>query len=161
VLLILLLLLAARVLTRVLGHRPDQGDEDEELRESLGPGGNFWGGVLAALTDLWSRLTRPVRQRSGALLAALRGDEGGSALSIRQVYAALLRRGESLGFPRRLDQTPYEYLRDLDKALPAQAGELSQITEAYVHVRYSPMPAAPGVLQAVRQAWQRIRQSTA
>jgi hypothetical protein len=64
------------------------------------------------------------------------------------------------GYPRPAVFTPYEYLSLLYRAFPgAERGDIEHITEAYVRMRYGEMPSTWGELQAIRQAWQRVRAS--
>jgi hypothetical protein len=62
------------------------------------------------------------------------------------------------GYPRAIDQTPYDYLPTLHRAFPESPKEVKEITESYVSVHYGELPEREEELDAVRAAWQRIQQ---
>jgi hypothetical protein len=117
--------------------------------------------MWAGLRALWQRLLLAVKGRrplgtrpAGRLL----GDEYRASLSIRQIYGRLLQMAARLGRPRSPERTPYEYLGELKELLPVCVDDLSAITEAYVCARYGAAAADIQTLDAVEQAWQRVRQ---
>jgi len=79
------------------------------------------------------------------------------ALSIRRIYANLVRLATHMGHPRRPDQTPYEYQKVLERALPAHKANVRTITQAYVHAHYGRVPDSRKELKRIREAWRRIR----
>ncbi len=80
-----------------------------------------------------------------------------SAISIRRIYANLLRLAADGGYPRAKTQTPYEYLRVLHTALPGSEADVEVITEAYVNSRYGQVPDSREELQAIRDCWERVQ----
>src|SRR5262249_38686702 len=89
-------------------------------------------------------------------LAALRArPELAGTLSVRQIYAHLLKLAGSAGYPRAPPQTPSEYQRFPPPALPALRSELRDITAAYLEARYAPLPPSPLAVQAATAAWRR------
>ena len=78
--------------------------------------------------------------------------------SIRQIYRSLLHWGASKGFPRRYDETAYEYQRHLGYMLPLSENNLlSQITEAYIIARYNPNQEGEDSLQEIKENWQLLK----
>jgi hypothetical protein len=84
--------------------------------------------------------------------------ESAKSLSVRQVYRRLLRWGARGGYPRKLFQTPDEYLGILAAAAPQAQGELSFITREYVSTRYGTSLPSTTVLYELRQCLERVKQ---
>jgi len=105
-------------------RKPRKGDEDE--RESVWDARSLLAGMGQAWRSLWER--RP---------AAPGEVDHPAVTAIRAIYRELLRIGRRLGAPRGAAETPYEYRPRLNGVLPASAGEVAALTEAYVRVRYS------------------------
>lgn len=84
-----------------------------------------------------------------------------AAISVRRIYANLLRLARDEGYPRSPSQTPYEYLETLYRALPGSEADVQVITEAYVNAHYGQVPDAREELQRIRECWERVRGRTA
>ena len=54
-------------------------------------------------------------------------------------------------------QTPLEYQRKLEEALPDAQDALNTITGGYQRARYAPQPPPTEHVEWVRQAWNRLR----
>ncbi len=78
-----------------------------------------------------------------------------AAVSIRRIYANLMRLGAEAGYPRRQAQTPYEYLETLCQALPGSQEDVTVITEAYVQAHYGQLPDSLEEVQRIRACWER------
>ena len=79
--------------------------------------------------------------------------------SIRHIYQSLLLWGAKAGYPKRVNETPYEYLETLGSTLSMDGrGKLSYITEVYITARYGQNWEGSEPLQRVRESWERIRQ---
>lgn len=148
-LLLIAVLIAAVVIITWARLRHLGEKQANETRESLRP--------ELSLAEGLADLLRAGRQR----LAELAGRAGLSrllaALSIRHIYANLVRLAAGLGYPRAPAQTPYEYLDTLYQALPNARSEAAMITDAYVRAHYGQLPDTPEALQRIRDAWNRIR----
>jgi hypothetical protein len=81
-----------------------------------------------------------------------------AAASIRRIYREMADLAASYGYARGAAETPYEYRQALAELWPAGQAESELITEAYVRVRYGELPEDEAELNALRQAWQRLRQ---
>ena len=97
------------------------------------------------------------RQRLGEMAGRVLGIQFLSAISIRRIYANLIRLATEQGYPRASAQTPYEYLATLHQALPGSEAETALITNAYVNAHYGKLPDTPEELQQIRDAWDRVR----
>jgi Domain of unknown function (DUF4129) len=151
---------AVYLMTRWLRRtRPDRLHNEEEERVGFGS----WSLAMAQLRIWLKRLLARFRRAAPATIAAEEDDlallqgraEWVGTLSVRQIYARLLKLAGSAGYPRASYQTPAEYLRLLSGALPDLRAELSEITAAYVEARYGPTPASPAAVQAATTAWRR------
>jgi hypothetical protein len=107
-------------------------------------------------TDLGAALRR-LRRRLGQRLAGL-GPRAYALGSVRQIYASLLRLASQQGVPREEAETPYEFRRRLDGAWPAVQEQVEALTEAYVRVRYGGRRIGGRELEALRIAWERLRE---
>jgi hypothetical protein len=76
---------------------------------------------------------------------------------IRKIYAQLLELSEELGHSRPASITPLEFLPELDAQFSDLSEDLRVITTAYVDIRYGELPETQGQLEAVENAWQRVR----
>ena len=82
-----------------------------------------------------------------------------TAVSIRRLYQQMEKAAAQAGYPRAAAETPYEYQSTLAQAWPQQTAETAQITTAYVNVRYGEFPENEAELDALKQAWKRLKQS--
>jgi hypothetical protein len=130
-----------------------QADQANEARESLWSARAMASGLQAMLRGGLDRL---------ADLAGLLGRFGPTtrflaAVSIRHIYANLVRMAANAGYPRRQAQTPYEYLGTLREALPGSEEDVTVITEAYIQAHYGQLPDTLEELQRIRACWERVR----
>lgn len=79
-----------------------------------------------------------------------------TAASIRHIYQNMCRAATASGYPRAEAETPFEYLKTLDKAWPNNRSDTQLVTEAYVKVRYGELPETQAELEAIRAAWKRL-----
>jgi hypothetical protein len=121
----------------------------DETRESLLSAG--------ALGRSLADLLQAGRQRLGDMAGRFLGIQFLSAISIRRIYANLVRLATEQGYPRALAQTPYEYLVTLRQALPGSEAETALITNAYVNAHYGKLPDSLDELRQIRDAWYRVR----
>jgi len=105
----------------------------------------------ALMRHLWHRILRLLGRRRHALPAQVR--------TVRRLYAGLLAWAAKRGLPRRIDQTPYEFLGVLRRALPHLEAELTGLTEAYVAVRYGARIPAAETVRDLDADWRRIRKA--
>jgi len=120
-----------------------------ETRESLLSAG--------ALGRSLADLLHAGRQRLGDAAGRVLGVQFLSAVSIRRIYANLVRLATERGYPRASAQTPYEYLVTLQQALPGSEADTALITTAYVNAHYGKLPDTIEELRQIRAAWDRVR----
>lgn len=82
-----------------------------------------------------------------------------AALTVRRIYAQMLRLAATQGYPRAASQTPYEYEATAARAFPAVTAEVHAITEAYVAVHYGEVPETSDELKRIQACWERIKAS--
>jgi hypothetical protein len=111
----------------------------------------------AALGRSLANLLHAGRQRLGEVAGRMLGIQFLSAISIRRVYANMVRLATNQGYPRGSAQTPYEYLVTLRQALPGSEAETALITNAYVNAHYGKLPDTPEELHQIRDAWHQVR----
>jgi hypothetical protein len=130
--------------------RREEGDESHESLLSAGAVARNLRSMLRSGIDRLSELAGLVDRfgLSSRLLAAV---------SVRRIYANLLRLARDAGYPRAASQTPYEYLSTLYQALPGSEGDVQVITEAYVNAHYGQVPDTREELQRIRDCWERVR----
>ena len=133
-------------------------DDALEEREQLGSWALFVRQVRQWLMSLFRRKVAQSGVSGGQVdeLAALAGKpEWSGTLTVRQIYAHLQKLAAVAGYSRGPQQTPLEYLRVLQSAMPNLRSDFAAITAAYIEARYGPMPASGPAVRAAEQAWTR------
>ena len=132
--------------------RDSQKNNLDELHESIWSSEALWHKLRARL------LQRLARLRNLMNIASRLGVGGlFAALTIRRIYAQMIRLAASRGYPRPQANTPYEHLVTLRQAFPNCEADLTQITEAYVGVHYGELPEQPKALEEIRMAFERVQ----
>jgi len=121
----------------------------DEARDGTGPSGLLRRG--------WDRLQRTVA-RLGQLGSARRLY---AAISVRYIYANVIRLAERRGFPRPPACTPNEFEPTLSLAFPGHEQDLARLTAAYVNVHYGEVPSDHAELREIRSSWERLRREPA
>lgn len=133
-----------------------QSRKRSHWRQRKGVGTDF----LRAEGSLMGSLRAWAQESAGGLSQRLRGGQRQRAAArIRQIYAGLMDLTAELERPRPPAQTPLEFLPALRSLFPAQAGEVQEITAAYLKVRYGELPETRAEIEAVESAWKRVEQS--
>ncbi len=132
-------------------ERRDEGAA--EARESLFTARAVARNLQAMLQDGLDRLAELAGQVGRLGL----GSRFLAAVSIRRIYANLVRLAAQAGYPRSTAQTPYEYLSVLSEAFPDCEAEVTLITEAYVNAHYGQVPDTREGLERIRESWERVR----
>ncbi len=130
------------LLARALNRRMLQIEEETYRRESTGAEEEDSGRVHTS-----RRGKRAAPHRMGSIAAE----------TIRRIYAALVARASDAGLPRRVAETPYEFLPRLMVAWPEEADDIQEITEAYIAVHYGEHAANVEEVGRVRAAWRRVQ----
>lgn len=131
------------LLARALNRRMQQSEDAAYLRESIGAADDApWRGGAA-------RTRNKPRRRRGSVTAE----------SIRRIYAALVARASDAGLPRRIAETPYEFLPRLQHTWPEEADRVRTITEAYVAVHYGEREFGAAEVNRLRGLWKRVEET--
>jgi hypothetical protein len=131
----------------------EREQEDEDQESTLYP---------ALLLENVRQLMRAGRGRLAAALGLVeRSGWRGlfAALTIRRIYAEMLRLAASRDYPRVASQTPYEFERTAARAFPDATAEVHVITKAYVAAHYGEVPETEAELQEIRACWERLKDS--
>lgn len=83
-----------------------------------------------------------------------------TAVSIRRLYQQMEKAAAQAGYPRAVAETPYEYQSTLAQAWPEQTAETTQLTTAYVNVRYGEFPETEAEIDALKAAWKRLKNNS-
>ncbi|MFN8473247.1 MAG: DUF4129 domain-containing protein [Anaerolineae bacterium] len=126
-------------------RRQTTGEGVPELRESVWSAEAFADDARGLLDRLLGRFRR---HRPGI-----------ATDSVRHIYASLQVLAAERGAPRPPDDTPYEYLPQLQSLLPAAAADLSLLTAAYVDAHYHEIEPTEAELGRAQAAWQRVRRA--
>ena len=132
--------------------------KNEDVYESLWSWALFWTQLKAFLRGLFGRFfaRKTVAAGEQAALEAITG--GQAARSVREIYRLLLRRAADRGYPRKKDETPYEFRQRLDAKTPLAQPRLEVITEVYAATRYGGLEPDESDVALVRGAWTEIEQ---
>jgi hypothetical protein len=131
------------------------GEEIDETRETI-LSRDLLQAQLSALWRNWRDRFRRAPERVFDPFLSLEG-EVDARRAIRAIYQALLGAAKARGLPRSRSQTPLEYQRTLEEALPDAQDALNTITDGYQRARYAPQPPGAEHVEWVRQAWDRLR----
>jgi hypothetical protein len=151
------LLIVARAMRR---WRPSstEADATDEERDSLWRAGSLRRTLFAWLRGLFRRRRSVATSLLGTELNSMEGDIVRFS-SIREVYRELLTLAESHGVQRPLATTPIEHLSSLKNSLEPE-GDLEEITNAYVDVRYAEHAASVDEIKEARKQLQRLHART-
>ncbi len=158
ILVIVLVILIVRLLLR---RRPLRiTHRIAEIHESLWSWELFLAQMKAFFLALWHRLF-PLQVGD----TQAQGSESDlsnepTARSIREVYRALLRWAMLRGYPRKRDETPYEFRTRLHTLLPFTEPEVSTVTEAYTAIRYGQVIPSEADVAHIQQTWQQLQRKT-
>ncbi|GAC1400007.1 MAG: hypothetical protein NVS4B12_20650 [Ktedonobacteraceae bacterium] len=154
---VILLVVIVRLLMRKRRIRPTR--RLEEVHESLWSWELFLTQLKAFFRALWLRLF-PQHTAETQEHNAENDTPEPAARSIREVYRAMLRWAATHGYPRKRDETPYEFRSRLHARLPLTEPELSIVTEAYTAIRYGRVVPSEAEVAHVQQVWKQLQQKT-
>lgn len=112
-----------------------------------------------ALLDITNRISPTRRTRNKNQQKQQRWGNWRTAVSIIKIYQHLTDLARNLGHPRGHSETPYEYLQTLTAVWPNHQKDVQLITRAYVKVRYGEFPESREEFEAIKQAWERVRET--
>ena len=89
----------------------------------------------------------------------LNPDELSAREQIRYFYLQTIKRAKDKGLERQPHQTPAEFLSDLRSEWPESADDSEDLTEAFLHARYSRSQLSSENVSPIKEAWTRLRSS--
>jgi len=148
--------LLVRAISRIRPSRSETGIE--EIHESLWSWEGLKTDLRLFLGMLWSRFHRKKEVEPESRLPEwYMGDDFEGMLGVRDIYRHLLFEASSAGKARRSEETPYEYARRLEKALPEGVEPVDGITDLYVEVRYGDIEAGGTQVSNANILWRTLR----
>ncbi len=123
---------------------------------------SLWGSVKLRATELREQIEQRTRATDdGGEAKARRRRINVDGLSpreqVRYFYLAAVRRAGEKGVERRQDQTPAEFLQVLQDEWPDSAEETGELTDAFLHARYSRQEVEDAGV--IKQTWKRVKSS--
>lgn len=76
---------------------------------------------------------------------------------IRYFYLSIVRRASDKGVIRHQSETPLEYIDTLKQNWPEEQTELDQLTQAFLHARYSPQNVEKSQAATIKNTWKRVK----
>ncbi|HEU5228473.1 MAG TPA: DUF4129 domain-containing protein [Ktedonobacteraceae bacterium] len=129
----------------------------EDVAESVWSWDLFWSQLKAFFLALWRRFfPLPAVQAAQVHEEEIAGTP--MVRNIRELYRAMLRWADGQGYPRKKDETPYEFRQRLDERMPLVEPELSSMTEVYAAIRYAGAAPDEADLAQVQKDWQTLQQ---
>jgi hypothetical protein len=147
-----LVLAGALVVATILGRALRRYEDREEPERLARRESDLTIGRI--VQDLAESLRSAMDDLSGAVRGVADRPSG-----VRALYGQLLRLMADQGLGRRPSQTPYEYEPRPSGHLPESAGDIGDLTSAYVLARYGEREPDGSRLAALQDAWHRIRRS--
>jgi hypothetical protein len=151
---LVLLLIVAIVLLVVywtVNRRREGGNSGRrEERESVWSAGDLRQDLLS---NLRARLQKI---RDGLASLGQLSRERYSFVSVRRVYASVVKAATRAGYPRPSSSTPYEHMSILRQAFPGHVADVQSVTEAYIRAHYGEVPFSSEELDRVRKAGSRL-----
>jgi uncharacterized protein DUF4129 len=152
-------LIVARSLSR---WRPSGADADatNEERDSLWDAQHMQALLRAWLRRLLRRDGRPMSVESAPSSPTPADGTAATLSNVRQLYAQLLRLGETVGARRQAATTPLEHMPALSHTLEPEE-PVSDLTAAYILARYAENEPTPAETAALGNALRTVRPKSA
>ncbi len=131
-----------------------------DIHESVWSWELFWTQMRAFLRALWLRLFPQLAGETDVQESESEVSTEPTARSIRDVYRAMLRWASQRGYPRKKDETPYEFRTRLRTRLPFTEPEISTVTEAYTAIRYGRVVPSEADVAHIQQTWMQLQHKT-
>ena len=154
---VLVVYLVSRLRLRYRGRNP-AGQGDVEVHELVGS----WHDVvrdlllgIAAIVGWLRNRTRRLLPADGALASKSHGGPGGEA-DVKELYTRLLVESRAAGFPRKVSQTPIEYLATREAFLPTESKAVVRLTHGFNMALYGDISVPAEETTILNQMWQGI-----
>jgi Domain of unknown function (DUF4129) len=160
--LVVLVLIAAWVIWLIMKaiqrrHQTQLPEDVEEEQESLWSWEGFKADLMVfikAFFQLFKRKKKPAP--ANVMINWQAEEEIKRRLSIREIYQHLLWHGARLNIPREEYETPSEYVRRLERAVPDGKEPLREITDLYIDVRYGEHPTEAKKTDDANSIWDKL-----
>jgi hypothetical protein len=117
-----------------------------------------WEAFKADIRLLFSLFRRrPKQPKKIPVISEQFTEEIEGTLNIREIYQRLLREASQLRITRKHSETPYEYAVRFSHAVPEGSEYLNELTDVYVHVRYSELDAEEKQIDFANSIWQALK----
>jgi hypothetical protein len=152
-------------------------DDHPEILEQL-KSFRFVGVLIALLAEFWRYFRGWVQSGLDMIPKRIKKREPGSKgvsagevwdwLGLRRLsprerilyyYLNILKRAGQEGVPRKNHQTPYEFEPSLSRTTPDVQPEIHELTDIFVHARYSRTNFTDEQTVLVKALWQRVRRA--
>lgn len=136
----------------------------------------MWAGFQAWLRDVWRGVAAQAAEVRLAVQQRRQRDKENSAASedkrpfrfiringltprqqIRYFYLSTVKRAADRGVERKADETPLEYVANLQENWPEAAEELDTLTDAFLHARYGHEELEKEDAQQVKKRWKTVK----
>ncbi len=132
--------------------------EVEEISESLWSWKAFKADLRLFLKGIWRRRRKRMKPVPASLVPSwYLGEDVPDMLDIRQIFRHLLWESSTFGIRRQCYETPYEFTRRLEKALPGSSEQLGELTNLYVNVRYGELEVEGEKVKYANRLWRALR----
>jgi len=123
---------------------------------------SLWYGVRSQVAEvresIQARLQRPTTAKQPAPpWRYIRFNSLSPREKVRYFYLSVVKRAGSEGTPRRQSETPSEFAGDLKATWPDAAPEIEELTNAFLHARYSRQPVEEEDIPPLKAQWRKVR----
>ena len=139
-------------------RRSPAGLEEAEVHEMVGSWKDVVRDLLLGIAAIagWIRnRTQRLHSTERALESQSHSGPGGEA-DVKELYTRLLVEGRAAGFPRRVSETPLEYLATLEDFLPTESEAVVRLTHDFDMVLYGDVAITAEETAVLNQMWQGI-----
>ena len=139
-------------------RRSPAGQEHDEVHELVGSWKDVVRDLLLGITAIvdWLR-DRTQRLHRAKRAPASKSHSGpGGETDVMELYTRLLVESRAAGFPRKVSETPLEYLATLEDFLPTESEAVVRLTNDFNMVLYGDMAVSAEETAVLNQLWQGI-----
>ena len=132
-----------------------QREAVKETHESVGTWDDFIRDVLVGLFAFLFKIRRKALRlgRKVRIAPRLKYESPEHEMGVRELYSRLLHEARDAGFPRRENETPFDYLPTLSRQVPSEDEALRRITQDYVVERYGERPVTQQEIGVLNRLW--------
>ncbi|MCZ6614361.1 MAG: DUF4129 domain-containing protein [Chloroflexi bacterium] len=154
---VLVVYLLSRLKLRYQRRRPaDQKDAD--VHEMVGSWRDVVRDLLLGIATIVGWLRSRIQRSNPAerALASTSSSGPGGEADVKELYTRLLVESSAAGFPRKVSETPLEYLATLEGFLPTESEAVGRLTHDFNMALYGDMAVPAEEAAVLNQMWQGI-----